>query len=233
VLVAAAFCPHPPLLVPELAGSVAGELDSLRAACAAAVERLVRARPELLCVLGPGPDTHAYPPGANGSLAGYGLERQASLGPRTADFATLPLSLTIGGYLLEGAAYDGALVGQAVAASASAEDCARLGRSLAEGRRLGLLVLGDGSARRVSESPGAFDPRGEPFDRELGRILAAADVTAMRALDPGLADAVLSGGRAAWQVAAGAAGAEPLVGELLYAEAPYDVGYFVASWARR
>jgi hypothetical protein len=39
-LVAAAVCPHPPLLVPEVASGAAVELDELRAACAAAIECL-------------------------------------------------------------------------------------------------------------------------------------------------------------------------------------------------
>ena len=42
-LVAAAVCPHPPLLVPEVAGAAAPELDDLRAACDVAVARLLAA----------------------------------------------------------------------------------------------------------------------------------------------------------------------------------------------
>jgi len=37
VLVAAAVCPHPPLLVPQLAAGGAPDLDKVRAACDAAV----------------------------------------------------------------------------------------------------------------------------------------------------------------------------------------------------
>jgi hypothetical protein len=40
VLLAAAVCPHPPLLVPEVAAGAAHELDDLRAACRAAVASL-------------------------------------------------------------------------------------------------------------------------------------------------------------------------------------------------
>jgi hypothetical protein len=38
-------------------------------------------------------------------------------------------------------------------------------------------------------------------------------------------------GRAAWQVLAGAAAGRRLHGRLLYAAAPLDVSYLVASWA--
>jgi hypothetical protein len=40
VLLAAAICPHPPLLVPEVAAGAAYETDDLRAACRAAVATL-------------------------------------------------------------------------------------------------------------------------------------------------------------------------------------------------
>jgi hypothetical protein len=40
VLISAAVCPHPPILVPELAGEAACELDGLRAACRRAISRL-------------------------------------------------------------------------------------------------------------------------------------------------------------------------------------------------
>ena len=39
-VIAAAVCPHPPLLVPEVAAGAASELDDLRAACLAAIEHL-------------------------------------------------------------------------------------------------------------------------------------------------------------------------------------------------
>ncbi|MBX6769006.1 MAG: hypothetical protein IRY90_17965 [Actinomadura rubrobrunea] len=39
-LVSAAVCPHPPLLVPEMAGAAAGELDGLPHACDDAVRTL-------------------------------------------------------------------------------------------------------------------------------------------------------------------------------------------------
>ena len=37
-------------------------------------------------------------------------------------------------------------------------------------------------------------------------------------------------GRAAWQVAAGLVGHRPVHAELQYVDAPFGVGYLVASW---
>jgi hypothetical protein len=60
MLIAAAVCPHPPLLVPEVTGTDgpgadgpgAGELRRLRAACRTAVAVLLGAAPDLLVVVG-------------------------------------------------------------------------------------------------------------------------------------------------------------------------------------
>ena len=64
-----------------------------------------------------------------------------------------------------------------------------------------------------------------------GRALAAADTEALLALDEGLAHELKAAGRAPWQVLAGAAEGAGLDGRLLYEDAPYGVGYFVAAWS--
>jgi hypothetical protein len=235
VLVAAAFCPHPPLLVPELAGAAAPELDALRSACGKAVTRLLAAGPDVLCVLGPGDTTEAYPAGSVGDLADFGYARPVVLGSGSSGVSgvgqLLPLSLTVGAYLLAGHE-PGPVVGQAVAADLPAAGCAELGRSLAQRTdRLALLVMGDGAARRTPDSPGAFDPDAVPFDDAVGRALESADPAGLLGFDAAMAVRALAGGRVAWQVAAGAVSA-PLAGELLYADDPYGVGYFVATWTQ-
>jgi hypothetical protein len=60
MLIAAAVCPHPPLLIPEATG-VPGvgdpELERLRAACHQAVSALLAGRPDLIAVVGGDPET--------------------------------------------------------------------------------------------------------------------------------------------------------------------------------
>ncbi len=100
-LVAAAVCPHPPLLVPEVAGSAAPELDDLRAACDTAVRRLLAADPDHVVLLGTGPVTGPIRPPATGSLQPWGVDLDVPLVPGQPDRgAVLPLSLTIGAWLL-------------------------------------------------------------------------------------------------------------------------------------
>lgn len=229
MLVAAAVCPHPPVLVPELAAGAAGELDTLRAACDGAVASLLAAGPELVVIVGDAPAVGPYPADAWGSLAGYGVDVRVGDGPGP---PSLPLSLTLGRWLLDrrSAAAPSAL-GFGVSADAEPDRCAQLGAALA-GRapRVGLLVMGDGSARRSLKGPGYLDERAEPFDASVARALGSADAAALLALDPGLAGDLLAAGRAPWQVLAGAAGDAPWRGDVTYEHAPYGVAYFVATW---
>ncbi|WFE97006.1 class III extradiol dioxygenase subunit B-like domain-containing protein [Micromonospora sp. WMMD987] len=80
-LVAAAVCPHPPLIVPELAGTAAPELADLRAACAVAVTALYAAGARTVVLVGSGEHTAELEPPYRGSFTPWGLPRTVSLGP--------------------------------------------------------------------------------------------------------------------------------------------------------
>ncbi|MFI1657424.1 class III extradiol dioxygenase subunit B-like domain-containing protein [Streptomyces sp. NPDC020472] len=246
MLVAAAVCPSPPLLVPDVATGAAPELDAARAACADAVGLLAAARPDRLYVVGPADEgAHGgYPAGATGSFAGFGVDLSVRLGAESPqdqaqartqgeDDRPLPLSLTVGAWLLARAGWaDAPIEGLGVAASTAADVCAGTGRELAaSAERVALLVLGDGSACRTVKAPGYLDERAAGFDAEAARALGTADVTALLALDAGLAAELKAAGRASWQVLAGAAEGAGLDGRLLFEDAPYGVGYFVAAWS--
>ncbi|GII86479.1 hypothetical protein Ssi03_44690 [Sphaerisporangium siamense] len=228
MLVAAAVCPHPPLIVPGLAGEASPELEPLRLACVAAVRSLAAARPDTLITVGGADATRSYAGDAAGGLAPWGGDVRVGSGP-----PVLPLSLTIGRWLLDLAGAGVPAAHQAVASDASSGECARLGRALAaRGERVALLVMGDGSARLTVKSPGYLHPAAAGYDRALVRALGGADAGALAALDPAEAEELWVAGRAAFQVLAGAAGDRRMTGEALYDEAPYGVGYLVASWSQ-
>ncbi|MEV5825313.1 class III extradiol dioxygenase subunit B-like domain-containing protein [Spirillospora sp. NPDC052242] len=241
MIVSAAVCPHPPLLVPAMAGGAAPELDGLRAACDEAVGRLAAARPDVLVVVGGAPDTAAYGDGAYATLRPYGLPWTSPEVPEEGG-APLPLSLTIGRWLVERAAgtdargteaggTDARVRYRSVVFDAPPGECLALGRELAgSAERVALLVMGDGSACRSEKAPGYLDERAGPYDEAVARALGKADAAALAALDPGTSRELRAAGRAAWQVLAGAAAAGRFTGELLADEAPYGVGYLVASW---
>ncbi len=239
MLVAAAVCPCPPLLVPEVAAGAAPELDAARAACTDALGVLAAARPDLLVVVGPsvGTGPESYPQGTPGSFRGFGVARDVRLGRgEGGDTAgrELPHGLAVGAWLLERTGWaDAPVEGRGVGEPLTAERCAEEGEDIAcRAERVGMLVLGDASACRTLKAPGYLDERAAPFDAELARALGAADTGALRALDTGLARELKVSGRAPWQVLAGAApGDGRLEGSLLYDDAPYGVGYLVATWS--
>ncbi|MGW2179239.1 class III extradiol dioxygenase subunit B-like domain-containing protein [Streptomyces sp. NPDC001732] len=237
MLVAAAVCPCPPLLVPEVAAGAAPELDTLRDACAEAVGVLAAARPDLLIVVGPAelPGRGPHPEGATGTFGGFGVDLAVRLGRDLApvDANPLPPALSVGAWLLARAGWTGAPVeGLGVGEPLETGRCADTGQGLADrAERVALLVMGDGSACRTLKAPGYLDERAETFDAAAARALGAADPDALLELDEELAHELKAAGRAPWQVLAGAAQGAALGGRLLYDDAPYGVGYLVAAWS--
>jgi hypothetical protein len=242
MLVAAAVCPCPPLLVPQVASGAAPELDAARDACADALGVLAASRPDLLVVVGlAGPDRRGpHPQGTRGSFGGFGVglevrlgEDAHSAGDDAASAGALPDSLAVGAWLLGRTDWPGVPVeGLGVGEALEAARCADAGREIARrADRVALLVMGDGSACRTLKAPGYLDERAEGFDAGAARALGTADTAALLALDEDLAYVLKVSGRAPWQVLAGAAEGTDLGGQLLYEDAPYGVGYFVACWS--
>ncbi|MFI5977115.1 class III extradiol dioxygenase subunit B-like domain-containing protein [Streptomyces sp. NPDC051452] len=239
MLVAAAVCPCPPLLVPEVAAGAAPELDAARAACADALGVLAAARPDLLVVVGPAERSGRgpFPQGTPGHFRGFGVDLDVRLG-QAADTGAdaereLPPSLAVGAWLLGRTGWaDAPIEGLGIGEPLAPERCAEAGREIAaRAARVALLVMGDASACRTVKAPGYLDERAAPLDAEIARALGAADLAALRALDAGLAQELKVSGRAPWQVLAGAAEGAGLSGALLYEDAPYGVGYVVATWS--
>jgi hypothetical protein len=237
MLVAAAVCPHPPLLVPGITG-VSGpggpELDRLRAACHEAVGALAAERPDLIAVVGGAGRTAEYPPGTVASLDEFGIP--FTLPPAAAYPAGapgLPLSLTIAKWLLTGVVGPPPVVWWGIAGGATTAECLELGgRIAALAPRVAVLAMGDGAGGRARGVPGAPDPAADRYDEQVAAALAAPSPRALAALDPAQADDLLVAGRAAWQVLAGAAGQDDFDAVLGYAAAPFEVTYFVATWRR-
>jgi hypothetical protein len=241
VIVRAAICPSPPLLVPELTGR-AEILPDLRDASAAAAAHLLAADPDVIAVVGGAQETATWDPEDRLDLSAYAAGYAPSptgspmVGPSTAGSRgkpVLPLAVGIGALLLDDAGYAGPRILQAVDESAPADACLRLGRDLAGASpRVALLAVGDGSARRGRAAPGYLDERAVPFDDAVQRAVREGDMAALAGLDPDLARDLMATGRAAWQVLAGACagafgGARPAA-EIRYAADPFGVAYLVA-----
>lgn len=235
MLVAAALCPHPPILVPALSSGASSEVDDLRQSCVQAVSELDAVDADELIVIGIGPTPGTAGPTDTGSFAGFGADVNVALssagGPGGA--ANLPLSVTMGVWLLREAGITRSVRARVVTENATTAECLGLGERIAAfPGRTALLVMGDSSARRTEQSPGYVDTRAIAFDDAVTAALASADVSTMAGLDPALARELWVAGRAPWQILAGAAGTGQWHAELLYSGAPYGVGYVVATWTR-
>jgi hypothetical protein len=239
--VAAALLPHPPLLVPELAGGAAAELDPLREACRHALGDVLAAARTIVLV-GDGPVWAVPGPIATGSFGPYGAAVEVSLPtlaglapaglPEPGRLEELPLSLAVAAFLLQtlevGPAH---LAAATVPAALGPGAAAAIGRGLVLGAGrgpLGLVVMADLSARRTERAPGAFHPAAAAFDASVAQALRAGRPSDLLDLEPGLAAELLVGGRVPLQVLAGAFQDVPGVrGRVLYEDAPYGVGYLV------
>jgi hypothetical protein len=238
VIAGAAFCPHPPMLVPPLAGGAAAELDGLRAACMSAIGPV--ARPDRrLVLLGSGPRSAVYPHGVRGSLAGYGVAVDVWIGTpedvgEPDPGSPLPLSLTVGAWLVERSVGAGvATMGVSVGPDFASSDAAEQLRRRAAFEDLAVIVMGDGSARRSTTAPGYLDGRAATFDATVAAALRDGDAAALAALDTGLGAELLAAGVPAWRAAGAVLVGTDYEAHLHYDAAPYGVGYLVAAWTAR
>jgi hypothetical protein len=208
-LVAACSVPQPPLLLPGMTGRSVAEVEQLRSACLTAVDTMLRARPDRVVVVGP---ASVDPLGA---------------GPVVGE----PLSMRVGRALLAGAGCDLPVGAVTVEQAATAADCLALGREIAAGDdRIGLLVLGDGSARRGLKAPGYLDERAAAVDAAVLAALTAPDWRQLAELDTALAAELLIAGRPSWQVLAGALDGRVVQTTLRYADDPFGVFYPVLDY---
>jgi hypothetical protein len=223
---AAAVLPHPPLLVPELAGAAAAELDPLRVACRQALTAVLAAA-ELTILVGEGPVWGVPGPSAPGSFRPYGADVEVTLPglvdldlpglPAPTRLDDLPLSLAVAAHLLAGLdAGPGRLVAATVPPSLGPGAAAAIGRALTAGAparhagrgtgdgRIGLVAMGDLSARRTGRAPGAFRPEAAAFDASVAEAFRTGKPERLLDLDPTRAADLVVAGRVPLQVLAGA-----------------------------
>jgi len=231
VIAGVAICPPAPLLARELTG-LDPVIPELRQACAAAAERLVKAGPDVIAVVGPGRRTAVWPADGRLDLAAFGPALGPVPGIRGGSVPggpPLPLPLGLGARLLDEAGYTGPRLLQSVHSGEPAAACLRLGadlRTLSD--RVGLLVMADGSACRTLRAPGYLDPRAAAFDAAIEEAVRSGDLAPLRAMDQDLARELLAAGRPGWQVLAGAMPGRAPSTEVLYEGDPFGVFYLVA-----
>jgi hypothetical protein len=216
--VVAAVLPHPPLLVAELAGAAAAELDPLRAACHKALSAVLGAA-DVTVVVGDGPVWGVPEPAATGSFQPYGADIEVTLPalvaldlpglPPPARLEELPLSLAVAAHLL--AALDPPptrLAAVTVPGSLGPGAAAAIGRTLTAAAHelgpTGLVAMADLSACRSDRAPGAFREEAAGFDATIAEAFRSGDPARLLHLDPAQAADLLVAGRVPLQTLAGA-----------------------------
>lgn len=190
--------------------------------------------PELVVVVGTGPATLAHKVSAVADFTPWGADLQLRLpGASGPQGEPLPLALSVGVWLLHQTdrVTDAAAV--AVAPDAAAADCQSLGVDLADrADRVAMLVMSDGSARRSDAGPRPFDPRAVDHDESIVSALARGEGGGLLTLDDELSSEVDAEGLNPLRVLGGAAAEAAFDTQVLYDDAPFGVGYYVAVWER-
>ena len=261
MLTSVAVVPGPPAFVAGLMGSAAHELDDLRQAADDVVSRAVcdlaatsddSPRPApvsaQLVVVGPGqPGVFmAAGPVSFGSFGRDVMVPALVEGGQTD--RDLPTPLMVARYLAshDVAAHPGHadLWASARWITTSGAEATALGEQLREdGARIALILVADGAACHGPKAPRAEDSRASGYDEEVCAALASGQQDRLARLDVDLGRELGATGPQVWPVLLAASGgdgtgerhrvgADGWVGEVLWAGAPYGVGWAVAAWRR-
>jgi hypothetical protein len=159
MLIAGAVCPHPPVLIPDALGSAGDDpparLRKVAEAAARAVAGLLAAGPDLIVVVGGGDVKHEYGADASGGLHAFGVDVTVGTGE-----PVLPLSLTVGRWLLERAG----LLGLAAVTGAGAA-----------GMAAGMAGVPAAPTGRAAPGPHAAAPAAPVVFCEVARHTAPSD----------------------------------------------------------
>ncbi|SOE03750.1 hypothetical protein SAMN06272739_4326 [Blastococcus haudaquaticus] len=221
---AVAFCPAPPLLLPAVEVRAAADTRALRAACAAAVTDLLAVRPEVVVVVGTGAAPgERFGTGDVGCLHGFGIAVELPFDGRVRPGGKhVPVPHALGASLLDQAGFAGVRVG------VGPDDLAQLVRDLPA--PVGVLAMGDGSARRTMKAPGYLDEAAAPFDAAVADALSSGDANALAGLDVDEGERLLADGVPVWRAVGAALSGGRITARLHHDAAPFGVGYLAASW---
>ncbi|WP_124707080.1 class III extradiol ring-cleavage dioxygenase family protein [Gordonia insulae] len=246
MLASVVFVPSAPLLLPALAGPQAIDTGPVRAATLAAVHDLADTSTTWIAI-GVADSATASRPGLGqdvptaGSFARYGVDVAASLRRETASGDSgrdLPLSMLIAGWL-RAETEVGTVEPVVMSPDATPAECARIGVDLgarvdAADGRVGVLVVGDGAISLSAKAPGGgLRASAVALQARIDTAISDADTAALAALDADDCAAEGVSGRTPWQVAAQLCRDRPMVAHMHYAQAPFGVGYVVATWTPR
>ena len=211
MIVAAAVCPPPPALVPQV-GLGLPEMEPVRRAAAAAVASLVAAAPERIVVIGPRATAVDADEAAGGTFKGFGVDVTAG-----GSDLQLPPAYSVGAWLLDHAGWSGRRCYTSARFMVGAADA--------------LLVMADSDTAVGVSAPTHGDPRAAKCDDIVAAALAAGDAQALADLDVELAEQEwAASGVAPLRLFGDMTKGARITAHLRSDEAPFGVRYWVADW---
>ena len=261
VIQAVAVIPAAPVLIPELMGAAAPEVEPVREAARAALRTVAttlgegpgRADDSRLMVVGAGRSGQDQPVRPH-HLAGSIVDR--TFGPALllpplpgaeqagddAPTGRVPTPLLVARRLLGDVAADATtsapwagtewLTLRPDAVGVLADQL------VADPAPVGLVLVADGAACHGPKAPRREDPRAQEYDDQVAKALTVADPVAFESLDVGLGRDLGAEGADLWRLLLHVAAADARDesagwrAELTWRGAPYGVGWFVASGRR-
>jgi hypothetical protein len=208
------FIPAAPLLVEDLAGDTRERTRDLRVACHSVVTELLAT--QHVTVLAAASPAGSWEASAIWDFGGFGVARRHPPGGEV-----LPWQLGVGAWWLDRVGFLGTRTYRSVENTGTP----------APPPAGGILVVGDGSARRSEQAPGYLDPRAKDFDTEVAAALATGDVAGLAGLDPQRASELMCAGAPAWRVLGDWLVDRTVVSsDLRLDTAEFGVGYVAAVW---
>ena len=200
-LVGAALVPAAPVLVTELSGR-RRPASAPREAARSVIEQLISCAPDVIVMVAEGDHTEMFDNSAAMHLHRLGGMHRDDYAPGA---RILPIPLAIGAALLRDAGWLGRTQYQLLDPSTAAGEAAKAGRELADVEpRVGLFLLGNGSACSTPKAPGSFHPQAEAFNAEFDRAITEGDMSSILAWTAEQFAEQLSDARVPLQVMAGA-----------------------------
>jgi hypothetical protein len=257
VLITAAVVPGPPAFVAELMGSAAHELDGLRDVTDWVVSRALSDLAEISAGSPKSSGSGSGPISAQLVIVGAGKPGEfnaagpvsfASFGrevmiPALIEGAScepeLPTPVMVARYLasrdIAANPEHAQLWASALWTTTSGRDAKDLGEQVgADDAGVGLILVADGAACHGPKAPRAQDERAQSYDDGVCEALASGYPSRLAQIDPRVGKELGATGFDVWPVLVAAAGTSEAewVGEVLWAGAPYGVGWIVGSWRR-
>ena len=225
-LVGAALVPAAPVLVAELSGRLC-PASAPREAARSEIEQLISCAPDVIVVVAEGDHTEMFDNSAAMHLHRLGGMHRDDYAPGA---RILPIPLAIGAALLRDVGWLGPTHYQLLDASTSAVEAAKAGRELADVEpRVGLLLLGNGSACTTPKAPGSFHPQAQEFNTEFVRAITEGDMSSILAWSAEQFAEQLSDVRVPLQVMTGAVGGKSWPWSISFAEEFQGVFYVCAG----